>query len=148
MATYLLLCSVFVIVLVAVVCVAVRFCDLDHVDLGATLWKPAVSVKVKRRAPQTAPAAGANLERRAASLGPMATAAEVAQWMVDHIRAEGLEHHDVMLQEIAEKFGDRWTPLNKHGHPIIDPEVQRLFRRLHAGTIERLGNEWSVVDPD
>ncbi|WP_157863569.1 hypothetical protein [Mycolicibacterium obuense] len=50
MTSCLLLCIAAVIVLVAVVCAAVRFCDLEHVDLAASLGKLGnFTLKVKRR---------------------------------------------------------------------------------------------------
>lgn len=45
-----LLCIASLIVLTAVICAAVRVCDLEHVDFGASFWKLATfSLKVKRR---------------------------------------------------------------------------------------------------
>ncbi|WP_155763126.1 hypothetical protein [Mycobacterium colombiense] len=51
--TPLLVCLAAIIVLVIVVCAAVRICDLDHVDLNANLLKfAAVSFSVKSRPPR------------------------------------------------------------------------------------------------
>ena len=77
----------------------------------------------------------------------VATASEVAQWMVDQIRASELEYQEALVQEIEDRFGSEWVYQNDNGNPAISKRVLTEFGKIHAGTIEwdRSERAWSVV---
>lgn len=79
--------------------------------------------------------------------GAAATAMDVAQWMVDRIRAEKLEYQEVMVHEIDTRIGSEWVYENENGNPAISPKVLTQFRKLHGDSIEwdRTERAWSVA---
>jgi hypothetical protein len=76
-----------------------------------------------------------------------ATASDVAQWMVDRIRANGCEYQEDVVQEIEDRFGTEWVCENEKGNPAIRPNVLAAFRKMHDGTIEwsKRGKSWSTI---
>ena len=71
----------------------------------------------------------------------MATAREVAQWLLDAVRAQdGLIYWDA-VDEIVERFGEEFAPTTRPRSRAISKEVLKEFRRLHGGTVE-----WSRAD--
>lgn len=78
-------------------------------------------------------------------LNGTATAAEVAQWMVDHITACGHAEHETIVREIDERFGPDSIDANADDNPAISRAVLREFRKIHAGSIAWNHRTWSVI---
>jgi hypothetical protein len=76
----------------------------------------------------------------------MATAIEVAQWMVDRIRATKAEYQEHLVSDIETRFGSEWIYYNDSGNPAISKKVLAQFRKLHAGSIdwENGDKRWTV----
>jgi hypothetical protein len=60
----------------------------------------------------------------------MATAAEVARWMLTQLNEEEYLYQSYVVAEIEEKFGDAFVYYNANGNPAISPAVLKEFRRL------------------
>jgi len=82
----------------------------------------------------------------------MATAKEVAQYMLDRLEQEHYLYQDVVVYEIESRFGDKFIYLNENGNIAISREVLREFRKLTEVTVvwergERLWRKRSSSDP-
>jgi hypothetical protein len=77
----------------------------------------------------------------------MATASEVAHWMVDLVMAQGHAYHEELVGELENHFGSEWSCVNENGTRAVDPKVLQAFRKLHGGSIEwhRAERSWSVA---
>jgi hypothetical protein len=58
---------------------------------------------------------------------PNATAAEVAAWMVDTLRATGRLSQERVVSHIVAHFGRKFLYTNHHGNPAIVPDVLKAF---------------------
>lgn len=56
--------------------------------------------------------------------------ADVATWMLEKLRDEGLLYQEVVVHEIAERFGERFTYHNANGNLAISRAVLDAFRKL------------------
>jgi len=83
----------------------------------------------------------------AATVTGVATSTDVAQWMVDRIRANGCEDQEFFVREIGTRFGTEWDCFNNDHNRVMHPRVLRAFANLHGGTIEweRGNRRWCVV---
>ncbi len=65
----------------------------------------------------------------------MATAADVAKWMLETLtRQRELDQEDAAY-EIERRFGKRFIYENDNGNPAISREVLKEFRTLTEGTV-------------
>jgi hypothetical protein len=60
--------------------------------------------------------------------GVMATAQEVAQWMLDEVTRNGELHQETAVSDIASKFGLEFTYDNENGNLAIRRDVLAAFR--------------------
>lgn len=67
--------------------------------------------------------------------------------MVDDITAAGHVEHEVMVQEVEERFGSEWVDVNDNGNPVISAAVLRAFRKAHGGSIDWHGGIWELRGP-
>ncbi|MFC4775841.1 DUF6953 family protein [Paenibacillus sp. GCM10023252] len=72
------------------------------------------------------------------------SANEVAEWMVDKIRNDGILYQTDAVAYIREHFGETFLYVNENGNESIGKEVKKIFRKLHGGRAawERDGFFW------
>ncbi|MFF0636672.1 DUF6953 family protein [Nocardia sp. NPDC004151] len=77
----------------------------------------------------------------------MVTETDVAQWMIDQIRAEDVGYQEHLVADIETRFGPEWVYQNESGNPAISKTVLSAFKKLHGGSIEWEKGEkrWVVV---
>jgi hypothetical protein len=81
----------------------------------------------------------------------MATAQEVAQWMVEKIHKDGVLYQDEAATAIADKFGEKFTYINDNGNVAISRAVLKEFRKLTEKYVvwergERMWRERGIFD--
>ena len=59
-----------------------------------------------------------------------ATAADVATFMVERLKADTYLHQETVVYEIQEKFGDDFVHINQNGNMAIEKDVLAEFRKL------------------
>ena len=74
----------------------------------------------------------------------MATAQDVALWMVEELKNEEILYQDVVVYQIVEKFGDEFTYYNNNGNLAIAKPVLDGFRKLTGDSVvwERGARLW------
>lgn len=82
----------------------------------------------------------------------MASAREVAEWMVKQLDQTDYLYQETVVCEIAEQFGDEFTYTNNQGGYSISREVLKAFRTLTEDTAvwergERLWRKREPYDP-
>ncbi len=72
------------------------------------------------------------------------TAEEVADWMLEQVRGNGILYQADAVEYIREHFGASFIYVNENGNESIDKEVKKVFRKLHRGKAawERDGFFW------
>jgi hypothetical protein len=65
----------------------------------------------------------------------MATAQEVAEWMLDEVTQKGELYQETAVSEIASKFGYEFTYDNENGNLAIRRDVLADFRRLSENSV-------------
>ena len=63
---------------------------------------------------------------RTASIGPPA----IAAWMAEQMRQTDYLYQEEVVEEIADRFGERFTYENENGNAAISREVLAEFRKL------------------
>jgi hypothetical protein len=66
---------------------------------------------------------------------PGASAQDVATWMLAELRREGMLYQDVVVYEIAERFGEQFIYDNENGNLAISKAVLNAFRKLSGNDI-------------
>lgn len=66
---------------------------------------------------------------------PTPSAKDVAEWMLEAVRREEYLYQNVVVYEIAEKFGEEFTYTNNNGNLAIDSRVLNEFRKLTGDTV-------------
>lgn len=66
----------------------------------------------------------------------MTTPEDIAAWMLDTIRTEGRLDQDDAVRLVPEKFGQEWVRTSPKGHPALDQDVVKAFRKAHDGTVQ------------
>jgi hypothetical protein len=76
----------------------------------------------------------------------MATATEVAEWMLEELRTEEILPQTTAAYEIADRFGEEFIYYNANGNPAIDKEVLAEFRRLSGSKVvwSRSNRHWRL----
>ena len=76
------------------------------------------------------------------------TARDIAEWMVETIKAEKFVAQEHMVRDIEDKFGSEWEHFNDSGNPAIKPSILAQFRKLHGGAIEwdKGDRAWSYLE--
>lgn len=88
-------------------------------------------------AEDTSPADRAPGDAPAGDASPGGTTAEdIAGWMLETIRSEGRLDQDDAVRVVPEKFGPEWVRTSPNGHPALDREVVKAFRKAHDGTVQ------------
>ena len=64
-----------------------------------------------------------------------ATATDVARWMVQELEREEYIYQNVIVHEIAARFGSQFTYDNRHGNLAIDRHVLDAFRNLTGDSV-------------
>lgn len=79
----------------------------------------------------------------------MATFNEVAEYMLNRLRELKYLYQDVIVYDIASRFGDEFVYYNKNGNPAISQAVLREFRKLTKNTVvwERGERFWRERGP-
>jgi len=74
----------------------------------------------------------------------MTTAEDVARWMVEQLEEQQYLYQEVVVGQIAQEFGDKFTYLNENGNLAIDKKVLREFRKITAAIAvwERFERMW------
>jgi len=60
----------------------------------------------------------------------MITPKDIAEWMLEELKREEYLYQEVVVYEIASKFGEEFTYINENGNLAIDRQVLREFRNL------------------
>jgi len=71
----------------------------------------------------------------------VATVNEVARWMVEQMEGDQYMYQEVVVYEIASRFGDQFTYDNDNGNLAIGKDVLKEFRRLTKDTVVWLRGE-------
>ena len=76
----------------------------------------------------------------------MATAVEVAQWMIAELRTEQALYQEQAVHDIAARFGDHFTYLNAAGNLAIAKDVLAEFRRMTGEAVvwSRSDRSWRL----
>lgn len=67
------------------------------------------------------------------STGP--TALDVAQWMLQELARVDYLYQNIVVYEIASKFGDSFTPINSNGNLSIRKDVLAQFKKLTGDNV-------------
>jgi hypothetical protein len=80
----------------------------------------------------------------------MATAQEVAQWMLDEVMGKGELEQEAAVSDIALKFGNEFTYDNENGNLAIRRDVLAAFRRLTENSVvwDRENRLWRKRESD
>jgi hypothetical protein len=80
----------------------------------------------------------------------MATAQEVAQWMLDEVTRKGELHQETAASDIALKFGLEFTYDNENGNLAIRRDVLAAFRILTENSVvwDRENRLWRKRDSE
>jgi hypothetical protein len=75
-----------------------------------------------------------------------ASPAEIAKWMADRLDQTGRLHHRDTVLEIAKRFGEDFTYLNRAGNPAISRGVLAAFRELTRDAVvwDRRRRHWRM----
>lgn len=65
----------------------------------------------------------------------MASARDVAAFLLQRLTEERLLSQDVAVSEIAHRFGEAFVYDNQNGNPAIRADVLREFRKLTPDTV-------------
>jgi DNA-binding IclR family transcriptional regulator len=65
----------------------------------------------------------------------MATATQVAEWMLAKLHASGWLSQEDTVYEVAQRFGNEFTYWNANGNLAIAKQVLSEFRRLTGDTV-------------
>jgi hypothetical protein len=82
--------------------------------------------------------------------GVMATAQEVAQWMLDEVTRNGKLYQETAVADIASTFGYEFTYDNENGNLAIRRDVLAAFRRLSENSVvwDRENHLWRKRDSE
>jgi hypothetical protein len=74
----------------------------------------------------------------------VATAQDVAQWMLSETKKTGYLEQAWAVSEIEDRFGEEFTYINDRGANAIDREVLKAFRELSGNTVvwARVSRYW------
>ena len=77
----------------------------------------------------------------------MATAKDVAKWMLDQLEGGQYLYQEMVVYKIKSEFGDDFTYLNANGNLAIGKDVLKEFRKLSEGIVvwERGEKAWRRV---
>jgi hypothetical protein len=69
---------------------------------------------------------------------------EIAEWMLEQLKAGRDLYQDEIVNEIEQKFGGEFVYENENGNPAIDRRVLQEFRKMTEKTVvwERGGRFW------
>jgi hypothetical protein len=72
------------------------------------------------------------------------TPEQIAEWMVEELEREQYLYQQVVVSEIATRFGEEFTYSNQRGNLAIDARVLAAFRRITGDTVvwERRQRMW------
>ena len=78
----------------------------------------------------------------------MADADEIANWLIEQIRARTRISQEEAAEEIRGRFGPEWVHENERGHAAISKDVLKSFRRAHRGAVhwDRDRRFWSLTE--
>ncbi len=78
----------------------------------------------------------------------MASAKDVALWMLEKLKRERTLYQETAVGEIAHIFGEKFVYDNRQGNPAIDKDVLTEFRKLTEDTVvwERGERAWRFRD--
>lgn len=65
----------------------------------------------------------------------MTTAAEVAAWMIERLKADDALYQDVAVSEIGNKFGEEFVTINGSGNMAIAKSVLTAFNKLSGDVV-------------
>lgn len=61
---------------------------------------------------------------------------DVARWMLEELRSSnGLLYQEIVVGDIAQRFGEEFTYTNENGNQAIDKTVLMEFRKLTSSTV-------------
>ena len=80
----------------------------------------------------------------------MASAEDVAQWMLQEIKKNGSLLQAKAAREIERRFGKEFTYINNAGGKSISRGVLRAFRRLSGDDVvwARVSQYWRMREPN
>lgn len=79
----------------------------------------------------------------------MATAKDIAKWMLKRIEEEGYMYQQDVAYEIESLFGEEFIYINDNGNPAISKDVLKEFRKISEDTIVwvRAERMWRLREP-
>lgn len=79
----------------------------------------------------------------------LSTHEQVATWMLQELQRVGYLYQNIVVYDIATKFGDVFTPLNNNGNLAIRKDVLAHFKKLTGDSViwERGQRLWRKRQP-
>jgi hypothetical protein len=79
----------------------------------------------------------------------MVVAEDVARWMLEELKREGILEQEYAFFEIERRFGEGFTYINDRGGNSINAAVLRAFRKLSGDDVvwSRVSLYWRMRDP-
>jgi hypothetical protein len=78
----------------------------------------------------------------------MATAREVAEFMVKELELQTYLYQETVVYRIMETFGEGFTGSNTNGNPCINPDVLKEFNKLTPNVVwDRSSRYWRIREP-
>jgi len=83
----------------------------------------------------------------------VATAKDIAKWMVSRLKEDDLLYQEVVVYEIEKRFGSEVVYVNENGNLAIARKVLSEFRKLTNDDVvwergERLWRKRAAYDPE
>ena len=74
------------------------------------------------------------------------SAQDVAAWMLDELRRDGMLFQTVVVYEMTKRFGESFAYHNSNGHLAISKAVLDAFRKLSENNVVwcRSGRYWRL----
>jgi len=78
----------------------------------------------------------------------MATANDVAKWMVEQLKQQGMLYQEQIVYDIQAEFGEEFTYYNNNGNPAINKDVLDAFKKLTPDVVWIRGERyWRTREP-
>jgi transcriptional antiterminator Rof (Rho-off) len=63
------------------------------------------------------------------------TPEQIAEWMLAELERDGYLYQETAAYEVASRFGEEYTYVNKNGNTAIRADVLSAFEKLTVGTV-------------
>ncbi len=78
------------------------------------------------------------------------TTEDVAAWMLSELDRQSLLYQEIVVYDIAQRFGDQFTYVNRNGNLAITKNVLDAFRKLSGDDVVwvRRNRYWRRREPE